>query len=127
MVPMPSVDGQDTYYQGKDEYEAYAIAKGAKNPTAVPYFLRYFLDANNYDINSFFCNKQNLEVYRWCMSQKNTIWSTYFESKEDKFATGEEGSITVLQGNQIKSFIDANSGIIDTRVKNFNDLVSQLK
>ena len=50
-----------------------------------------------------------------------------FESKEDKFATGEEGSITVLQGNQIKSFIDANSGIIDTRVKNFNDLVSQLK
>lgn len=127
VVPMPSVDGQDTYYQGKDEYEAYAIAKGAKNPTAVPYFLRYFLDANNYDINSFFCNKQNLEVYRWCMSQKNTIWSTYFESKEDKFATGEEGSITVLQGNQIKSFIDANSGIIDTRVKNFNDLVSQLK
>jgi len=126
VVPMPAIDGQSTYYQGKDEYEAYAIARGAKNPEAVPYFLRYYLDPNNYDLNAFFCNKQNREVYEWCMSQKNTIWSTYYENSEDTFADKKEG-LTGLQGNQVKSFLDSNSYMIDNRVKNFNKLVAQLK
>ncbi len=126
VVPMPAIDGQSKYYQGKDEYEAYAIARGAKNPEAVPYFLRYYLDPENYDLNAFFCNKQNLEVYEWCMSQKNTIWSTYYENTEDTFADKKEG-LTGLQGNQVKSFLDSNSYMIDNRVKNFNKLVSQLK
>ena len=125
-VPMPAVDGQSTYYQGKDEYEAYAIARGAKNPEAVPYFLRYYLDPSNYDLNSFYCNKQNLEVYNWCMNQENTIWSTYYESDEDEFSTAESG-LRALQGNQVKSYIDSNAYMIDNRVKNFNKLVSQLK
>ena len=123
---MPAVDGQKTYYQGKGEYEAYAIAKGAKNPEAVPYFLRYYLDGGNYDLNSFFCNKQNLEVYQWCMSQKDTIWSTYYENAEDTFGDGKTGLLS-LQGNQIKSFIDSNAYMIDNRVKNFNNLLSQMK
>ena len=124
-VPFPSIDGQDTYYQGRDEYEAYAIVEGAKNPTAVPYFLRYFLDGSNYNLDSFFCNKQNLEVYNWCMSQTNTIWTTGFESSEDDFADGKTG-IYSLQGNGIKSFIDSNTGMIDTRVNNYNNLINQL-
>lgn len=125
-VPMPSIDGQSSYYQGKDEYEAYAIAKGAKNPEAVPYFLRYYLDGENYDLNAFFCNKQNLEVYRWCMSQKNTIWSTYFENADDTFGDGKTG-ICSLQGNQIKSFVDSNKYMIDNRVNKFNSLLGQLE
>lgn len=122
-VPMPKIDGQDTYYQARDEYEAYAVPQGAKNPEAVPYFLRYFLDGENYDLTSFFCNKQNLEVYNWCMSQKNTIWTTYYTDTSDKFASG----LTVLQGSQIKSYIDSNSYMIDERVKNYNKLLTQLK
>lgn len=127
-VPMPSIDGQSTYYQARGEYEAYAIAKGAKNPEAVPYFLRYFLDGNNYDLNSFFCNKQNLEVYNWCMSQENTIWSTGFVYAEDTFAYGSEGNgnICNLQSGQIKSGFDSSAYMIDNRVKAFNDLVAQL-
>lgn len=127
-VPMPSIDGQSTYYQGRDEYEAYAIAKGAKNPTAVPYFLRYFLDGNNYDLNSFFCNKQNLEVYNWCMNQKNTIWSTGFVYAEDNFAYGSEGdgNICNMQSGQIKSAFDSFSYMIDNRAKSFNALIAQL-
>ena len=36
VVPFPEIDGQGKYYQALDEYEAYGIAKGAKNPKAVP-------------------------------------------------------------------------------------------
>ena len=69
-VPFPT-GLTDKYYQAYNEYEAYGIPKGAKNPDAVYYFLRYYLDANNYDRNMFFCNNQALEVFEWCRSQKN--------------------------------------------------------
>lgn len=123
-VPMPAVDGQSTYYQPRDEYEAYAIAKGAKNPEAVPYFLRYFLDGSNYDLSGFFCNKQNLEVYNWCMSQTNTIWS--LGDGGESFMNSEDG-IYRKQGNQIKSFIDSNSAEIDAVVKSRNDAIGNLQ
>ena len=125
-VPFPSVDGQSKYYQGRDEYEAYALAKGAKNPQAVPYFLRYFLDGGNYDLSGFFCNAQNLEVYNWCMNQTNTIWSTYFNSAEDTFGSDANGIVT-LPGSQVKSFIDSNSSVIDRRVSRFNEMLANIK
>ena len=124
-VPMPPIDGQSTYYQGRHEYEAYAISQGAKNPEAVPYFLRYFLDGANYDLVAFFCNKQNLEAYNWCMSQQNTIWSTYFKDKADTFGDGKTG-ICALQGSQVKSYMDSNAYMIDARVKNLNNLLAQI-
>lgn len=125
-VPMPSIDGQSKYYQSRFEYEAYAIAQGAKNPEAVPYFLRYFLDGENYDLNSFFCNRQNLEVYNWCMDQENTIWTTGYRDEADTFGDGKTG-LVALQGSQVKSYIDSNSHMIDARVSNLNKLISQLK
>ena len=121
-VPMPSVDGQGTYYQQKDEYEAYAIARGAKNPKAVPYLLRYFLDGANYELDSFFCNKQNLEVYNWCMSQENSIWGGSFSSG----GVEEEEGWYNLTGNQIKSLIDRISPAIDKQAKELNDAMAKL-
>ncbi len=128
-VPLPAVEGQSTYYQGRDEYEAYAISSGAKNPQAVPYFLRYFLDAANYNMSSFFCNSQTLEVYNWCMSQENNIWATYYSSMSffgadanDKFSEIEQ-----LKGNQIKSFVDSNASVINSRVKRLNEALEKVK
>ncbi len=72
IVPFPGVKGQ-TYHQLFAELEAYAVPTGAKNPTAVPYFLRYWLDAENYNVDQFFCNKTALEVYNYCMKQENRL------------------------------------------------------
>lgn len=69
-VPFPQENGK-TFYQSNSEAEAYGIPKGAKNAEAVYYFLRYYLDANNYDSKMFFSNNQILEVYNWCISQSN--------------------------------------------------------
>ena len=71
-VPIPTIPGSENI-QLFSELEAYGIPKGAKNPAAVYYFLRYFLDADNYDANTFFCNKQAYEVYKACMDKQ-----TYF-------------------------------------------------
>lgn len=125
-VPMPTIEGQSKYYQGMHEYEAYAVVSGAENATAVPYFLRYFLDAANYDMNSFFCNKQTLEVYNWCMAQENVSWPTYYGGG-GFFEVDDFAKITTQQGNQIKSFIDSNSASIEKRVKDLNNALAKLK
>ncbi|MBQ2734973.1 MAG: extracellular solute-binding protein [Clostridia bacterium] len=93
IVPLPQMG--NTYTQLYCELEAYAIPNGAKNPAAVPYFLRYWLDADNYNVNSFFANKTVLEVYNWCMKQKTRHVTTnysYLMTAENGIAN-EYGSI----------------------------------
>ena len=121
IVPMPAVTGQSTYYQARHEFEAYAIAKAAKNPEAVPYFLRYFLDGANYDLNSFFCNKQNLEVYNWCMQQENIMWTIGFvEPKSDTDGIGRKTA------NQVKPYVDSISPYVDSEVRKLNDALKKV-
>ncbi len=129
VVPFPSIDGQSTYYIPRGEYEAYGIAKGAKNAAAVPYFLRYFLDASNYDLSAFFCSSQALDVYNWCMKQKNAIWSVGY-SESAQFYPGEEDGFEKykdITGAQVESFMKSNAVLIDARVKRLNQALNQMK
>jgi len=72
IVPLPEIKGKE-YYQLFAELEAYAVPTGAKNTAAVPYFLRYWLDADNYNVDQFFANKTVLEVYNHCMKQEKRL------------------------------------------------------
>ncbi len=69
-VPLPAVDGQAEYYATSGEYEAYGIAKGAKNADIAPFFLRYYLDEDNYDMSSFYGDDTTKEVITWYQGQK---------------------------------------------------------
>ena len=74
-VPIPAIKGRENV-QTFSELEAYGIPKGAKNAAAVYYFLRYYLDANNYDANNCFVNRQAYEVYQACMAKKEFVTSS---------------------------------------------------
>lgn len=125
VVPMPAIDGQSTYYQGMGEAEAYAIPKGAPTPEAVPYFLRFFLDGANYTLSNYFCNKQNLEVYNWCMSQPNkvAIYRYPVSISSLEATTG----IQAQTGAQMKKFIDSNYGAVNKAIEEYNDILATLK
>ncbi len=123
-VPMPAPKSVKKYNQGLNEAEAYAITKGAKNPEAVPYFLRYFLDGANYELSTYFCNKQNLEVYNWCMSHENR---NYVYVYPDDIKALDSTGIMGQTGDQVKSFIDANKGTIDKIVKDYNEKIQKLE
>lgn len=130
VVPMPSVDGQGKYYQDMSEYEAYGIAKGAKNAAAAPYFLRYFLDPANYNLSSFFCSAQALEVYNWCMEQENKVWTTNYGINEQFYGSETDGywdGIKDSTGAQIISFLKSNSSVIQQRVDKFNKAIGELQ
>ena len=123
-VPMPAPKKLKKYDQGMSEAEAYAITNGAPNPEAVPYFLRYFLDGANYELATYFCNKQNLEVYNWCMNQENRNFVYVYP---DEIKTLDENGIMGQTGEQMKSFIDKNMGTINKVVKDYNNTLKKIK
>ena len=129
-VPFPT-GLTDTYYQAYNEYEAYGIPKGAKNPEAVYYFLRYYLDANNYDRNMFFCNNQALEVFEWCRSQKNVQYNIY-RGLTKTVGNENAGLETYLNrvGNeaQLQAEIDKTAiPLVNQAVKQANETLAKFK
>ena len=68
-VPFPS-GLTSTYIQPMHEYEAFGFPKGCKNGPAAYYFLRYYLNRDNYDAKTFFVNNQALETYDFAIKQK---------------------------------------------------------
>ncbi len=126
-VPIPEhEDLNGKYYQYYTEIEAYGIPKGAKNPEAVPYFLRFFLDGANYTLDTYFGNKQNLEVYNWCMNRENKVISWGYQASNVKGA-GDKNSIDACTGAQMKNFIDSNKGANEKYLKEQNEILNKLK
>ena len=128
-VPIPPISGNETTTLF-GELEAYGIAKGAKNPKAAPYFLRFFLDAANYDTNAFFANAQAKEVYEYLMSNNNKIWMTGEADHERFTGIADPGIGKAIQNStseQIKSVIDQIKPLVDNRVKNLNDILAKLQ
>ncbi len=118
-VPIPAEKGK-TYYQPMHESEAYGVPKGAKNPKAVYYFLRYYLDANNYDAETFFVNDQALEVYKWCISQKNKYHLYDFYAGLPTFV--KEGTAA-----QAKTELDKVNNLVEAEVKEWNKTIAKFK
>lgn len=122
-VPGPTVSGKEEY-QLFSEVEAYGIPKGAKNPKAVPYFLRYFLDGNNYDLSSFFCSEQALEVYNHCMKTQNRMWTTLYREQHSFY--GDRPADTFISklidstASQVSSILNSTASDIELRVKRYN-------
>lgn len=73
VVPLPDTDSNSKNVAAWTEMVAYCIAKGAKNPQAVPYFIRFFMDANNYSAKTVFNDAQNLEVYQSLMARPTRV------------------------------------------------------
>lgn len=128
VVPIPQKGS--TYYQHYGELEAYGLAKGAKNPKAAYYFLRYYLDSNNYDKNTFFNDQTILDVYEWCRKQDKIY--TMDEDTVITNATGDIYRVMYLQVSQTKpdqvyTTIDKHSGQVADAVKWANNIFDKMK
>lgn len=131
-VPIPKISGAEKV-QWFSEIEAYGIPKGAKNGKAVYYFLRYFLDPANYDANTFFCNKQAYDVYKYSMAK-----GKYFTDIESPLldAAGKTGgnlsglSDFVRNGGDFAQYTTERNrvkGDFDLAVKKANQIVAKFK
>ena len=129
VVPLPTVSGGTTATI-MGEVEAYGVPQGAPNAELVPYFLRYYLDANNYDKDTFFVNKTVLDVYETLMANDEM-----FINSDTSLITEDVGlggihfnaKIVNVKPAQVASKIETESGYIKAAVKNTNGIISKIK
>ncbi len=127
IVPFPQIEGV-TNYQAIAETSSYGIPKGAKNSGAIYYFLRYYLDKENYDENMYFCNAQALEVYEWCVAQEKKYAGVAYEIvKSVNSHHGDLPDFIRLGGTaaQCKNELDSLAPIYQNAVDEANKLIAK--
>ncbi len=129
-VPFFTLKGQTAYYQSMNEYEAYGIAKGAKNALAAAYFLRYYLDPETYDEKEFFCTAEALEVYQYCMKQPNRIMHNRCPLGSGNSTSPAAEVQLALEGAtaaQVPSILSKYTNKIDSVVADLNNRLKKIK
>lgn len=112
-VPVPEVEGQDTYYQLMSENEAYGIPQKAENAELAPYLLRYMLDRNNYNMAEFYYDNAEgegsiLEVVDWTRDKERVSVLSTLCNETANFNHGYMIQTILTCGkNQIQSEIDS--------------------
>jgi len=132
-VPLPDM-GEWKTYEGTvmSEMEAYGVPKGAKNGDLVYYFLRSYLNADNYDKNTYFVNSQALEAYESCMSADKLFYELGTDLLD--IVDGGPGVAGLtdwvrLGGDaaQLQQELDSVSPIFDLAVKKANEVLANFK
>jgi len=134
MVPLPDMGSwspnADTTVLAEEE--AYGVPKGAKNGECVYYFLRYYLNADNYDENTFFVNSQALEAFKSMMS-KSRFTANLSGSLLDVVdgGPGMAGlSDWIRQGGeaaQLQQELDTINPIVELATKKANEALANFK
>ena len=130
-VPYPCVKGQSVYYQNVWEVEAYGIPKGAKNAAAVPYFLKTYLDGDNYDSKSFFNDKTILDVYNYCMHETTLVpeydrWLFQMDLGGDEY-TQFSSELKTASPSGVKTILDKYAPTVERAVNQANNTIAALK
>ncbi len=128
VVPVPPIKGQK-YVNVIYEMEAYGIAKGAKNPKAVPYFLRYYLDAENYNKNNYFCDKRALEVYNWLNEQGNYYMDMhqFVITKDAGYEKDMVSALKMSKSQQVATVLKSYNAVINRACQQTNEKLSKMK
>lgn len=138
MVPLPSS------YQGKEMNRAvgnsssYGICKGAKNPEGAAYFLRWFLDYDNYeDANADIFKNNSLkemyfnEVVPIYKNNKNReiscLGDLLWDMNGYKYETLIDNAIFAAGSTNIQTVLDSEKNKFDDCAKKANEILDSLK
>jgi len=115
-VPFPGPKGAD--YVLPADAKVFSLAKGAKNPEAAAYFLRYWLDPANMDIAGSLIQKENKEVFDLLSnSKKKVMMSKGVISFSNEF-NDVTNALYNHSSDQTKSVLDSINGMVNTSIKN---------
>lgn len=105
----------------------YGICKKAKNPKAAGVFLRYYLDAANYDLNETFISTDAasffFKVTTPAVKKKNCYYLNGLSSIVGTFTHFEYSKIAYEDPAQVPALIKAKSNAIDGYVKTANNFI----
>ncbi len=113
-------------------YRMYGIVAGAPNADAAGYFLRYWLDPANYDLNNTFISNKAGNFYfelTDCHADEkyfnfDDVCGTFVGAKDESVFNGD--AKRVVPGG-VKTKLDAVSNKVDDAVKKANQMIQDLK
>ena len=108
-VPIPT----DSKYMTIYEPTAFGVPVGAKNKEAVPYLIRYVLDAKSYNVNKIYFDDQATDVVKSSQARGN-----FFYGSNAEWAVTNE--LNAATSSQVKSILDKYYGVIDDKVNRYN-------
>lgn len=129
IVPLPTVEG-GTNAAIWSEVEAYGIPEGAPAGSLAPYFLRYYLDGDNYDKNTFFADPTILDVYETLMEAEEIFvnYDTELITEDvGKAGIHVNASLVNAKPANVKTRLDETSNLIEAAVKNANGTIGKLE
>lgn len=126
-VPFPSPKGQELTVP--IEGKLFGVPKGAKNAQGAAYFLRYFLDPKNYDMNNMFLNDNLKDTFNAVLKAKKVPMYSYGPLTYIKSSANDEmiAILTMTDVSQVQVALDKNKNIIENAVKRVNQQVFGIK
>ena len=139
---MDGLDLDFTYMPNPDEntkavfagnVRCYGIVKGAKNPEAAGYFLRYFLDAANYDIEDTFVSTEVAEAFfemndKIATAEDNQM---FFNHSGIALLTGQSAwtwvGIEKLDPSQVAASLSSHSNEVDAAIQKAHELINKMR
>lgn len=140
---MDGLDLDYTYMPNPDEnteavfagnVRCYGIVKGAKNPEAAGYFLRYFLDAANYDVEDTFVS---IDVAEAVFEMNDKIASLaednqmFFNHSGIALLTGQSAwtwvGIEKLDPSQVAASLSSHSNEVDAAIQKAHELIDKMR
>ncbi len=127
VVPIASKTGKETYVPARPKI--WAVSKSADNAEGAAFFLRYFLDPANSDLDGFFLNSQCREVYDLITSPKTKRGIDYsgvidYVNKWTYYDVVEAVSATTT--NNVYTELESKKGSIDNGVNRANKELKRL-
>lgn len=128
-VPLPRVDANSDQIYGAASERGYGICRGAKNPDGAAYFLRYFLDADNYEEDELYKNEESMRLYKELQANKKSSFdSTYAilrmfnpDSSSPLYEVFPE--LKDCTASQISSVLASNTKTFDSCIEKANQLL----
>lgn len=120
IVSIPTDSTKQVLYQQM----GHGVPVGAKNPEAVPYFIRYIQDRKGYDIDTIYSVPNSAEVIEWSLEQGR---------KNKNFYVGESihnytyiTTIMTSPASQVKAICDTHAPEYEAAVNDLNKAVAEL-
>ena len=126
---LPKRNASDKEYPSGATFRSYGICKGSKNAVASGYFLRYFLNGDNYDSSTVFLNEEAEKWYtemRDCADMSQMHWTGGVYGTMYAAGTGYMRDILNGSSSQIATNIAKVSGVLDACITEANNAISEV-
>lgn len=126
---LPKRNASDENYPSGSTFRSYGVCKGSENAVAAGYFLRYFLNGDNYDPSTVFLNSEAEKWYkelRDCADMSLMHWTGGVYGTLYTAGTGYMNDVLNGSSSQVATNIAKVSAVLDRCIAESNKIIQDV-